>query len=267
MIPPRNPFLRSWVALLIGMISWQFSWSQTTGGKEVRHYSDFWSGYNFSLRTSPHWGVIAEGELRRKEFLAQPNVYYLCAGLQYHFQKGLNAHAAIGRQWAMYEAHASWLSTSETRVQVQVVYQQKSGRFKFRERLRNEFRWIDRAPEDPSPGKEFHDRVRLQVGAEMRLFHNDKLPSLYVYNEYLTETISGFTHPSFDQNRIFVGIRQPVTPSFNIDVGYLNAYAKSGSPPVQEMHDVLRIVLYWSPDPFKKHDSKRKVVEEKQEVN
>jgi hypothetical protein len=88
-----------------------------------------------------------------------------------------------------------------------------------------------------------------------------------MYDEYLTETISGFTHPAFDQNRMFVGVRQPVTPSFNVDLGYLNAYARSDSPSISEMHDVLRVVLSWSPDPFKKHDSKRKAPEEKQEVN
>jgi hypothetical protein len=267
MIPARNPFLRSWWTLLLVMLSWLSAGAQSTGGKTVEHFSDFWSGFNFSLRVSPHWGLVAEGELRRKEFLAQPNVYFIDAGVQYHFSKGLNAHAAIGRQWAMYEEHASWLSTSETRLQVQLVYQQKSGRFRFKERLRNEFRWLERAPGDPAPGKEFHDRIRIQIGMDAQVFRNAKLPSLNIYAEYLSETISGFSHPSFDQNRIFIGIRQPISHTFTIDLGYLNALARAGSPPIIQLHDVLRIVFSWSPDPFKQHDGKRKSADAAQDVN
>ena len=266
MISPRNPFLRSWAAFLIGGLLFGQVTRAQTGGKTVEHYADFWSGYNMSLRTSPHWGVVAEGELRRQDFLAHPNIYFISAGMQYHFAKGLNANATIGRQWAMYQENASWLSTSETRLQVQVVYQQRMGRFRFRERLRNEFRWLDRMPGDPTPGKEFHDRIRIQLGTEVQVFQNKKLPLVIAYDEYLTETITGFSHPSFDQNRVFIGLRQPVTPTFNIDLGYLNVIA-AGAPHVKEWHDVMRLVLSWSPDPFGKHDSKRKPAEAKPDVN
>jgi hypothetical protein len=92
-------------------------------------------------------------------------------------------------------------------------------------------------------------------GMETQVFRNAKLPSLYLYAEYLSETISGFSHPAFDQKRIFIGICQPVTPTFKINLGCMNIFASGGAPAEMEYPDVLRPPVSWSPDPFRKRDS------------
>jgi hypothetical protein len=241
----------TWLLISFGTCS-----AQTNVDKSTKHYSDFWGGFQFDLRLSRRWGLIGEGELRRKDFMAEPNVYLADVGAQYHFFKGLNAHFAIGKQWSMYHENASWLSVNAKFMQVQVVYQQFAGRFKFRERVRNEFRWLDRRSGDPTPGKEFHDRIRLLAGMEVQVFNNKMLPGLYIYDEFLAETINGLSHPAFNQNRVYMGIRQQITKTLKADLGYMNVFLKAGMPPVTELHDVLRVVLSWSPDPFRKHDSK-----------
>jgi|GEM_PF-4600940 len=221
----------------------------------TQHFSDFWIGLNVEARVSKHWSLLSESELKRKEFMAEPNAIFACLGVQYHIAKGVNAHVAIGRQWAMDSDVHSLVVVGETRAQVQVVFHQSIGRFRFRERLRNEFRWLDRLPHDPSPGKEFHDRVRLLLGMEFRIFDNKRLPSLVAYDEYLVETITGFSHPAFDQNRFFIGLRQPIAKNLTAEAGYINVYASSGSPSITELHDVLKIGVNWSPHFDKKGNS------------
>ena len=222
----------------------------------VQHYSDFWIGLNTEFRIADRWSLLTEAELKRKEFMAEPNAIFACVGVQYHISKGVNAHIAIGRQWTMDSDVTSLVVVGETRAQVQVVFHQTVGRFKFRERLRNEFRWLDRLPHDPSPGKEFHDRVRFLLGMECRIFDNKRLPSLIAYDEYLVETITGFSHPAFDQNRFFIGLRQPIATNLTAEAGYINVYASSGTVSITEMHDVLKIGVNWSPD-LRRHVNSR----------
>ncbi len=212
-----------------------------------RHYSDFWSGVNIDLKLDHRWTVFTEGELKRREFMAKPYGEFVCLGVQYRVVKGFHAHVAIGRQWVVEEEVYSLVVVGETRLQVQGVLHQTTGRFRFRERLRNEFRWVDRLPSDPAPGKEFHDRLRIQLGMEYRIFENKRMPSFVVSDEYLAETINGFSHPAFNQNRIFIGLRQPIGSALSAEAGYLNVYARSGTPWISEWHDVLKVGLSWSP--------------------
>lgn len=219
-----------------------------------QHFSDFWIGINTDLRVHKKWSLLTEAELKRKDFMASANAFFVCLGMQYHIAKGLNAHVAIGRQWAVADEPFSLVVTGETRLQVQFVAHQTLGRFRFRERVRNEFRWIDRLPNDPSAGKEFHDRIRVLLGMECRIFDSRKLPSLVAYDEVLEETVTSFSHPAFDQNRFFVGVRQPIAKDLNVDVGYINVYAGSGSPLIREWHDVFKIGFNWSPSLLRKHE-------------
>jgi hypothetical protein len=244
---PRGSTLRLWITVWT-VLALSFRGISQTSKPVTQHYSDFWLGLNVDLRLHKRWTLLAEGELKRKEFMAEPNAVFACLGLQYHIREGLNVHVAIGRQWAVEDDVYSLVVVGETRAQVQLVAHQTRGRFHFRERLRNEFRWIDRLPSDPAPGKEFHDRVRFLLGMECRIFDSKKLPSLVAYDEYLVETITGFSHPAFDQNRFFIGLRQPLTKSLAVEAGYINVYASAGDPGITETHDVLRIGFSWAPN-------------------
>ena len=83
---------------------------------------------------------------------------------------------------------------------------------------------------------------------ECRIFENKWLPSIVAYDEYLVETISGFSHPAFDQNRFFIGLRQMIAKNLSAEAGYINVYASSGTPAITEWHDVLKVGVNWSPD-------------------
>lgn len=216
-------------------------------GSFSQHYSDFWIGLNVDLRLNKRWSLLTESELKRKDFMASPNAFFACLGVQYRIMKGLNAHVAVGRQWVVADEPFSLVVMGETRLQVQAVAHQSIGRFRFRERIRNEFRWLDRLPNDPKTGKEFHDRIRVLLGMEFRPFRKTSLPSFIAYDEFLEETATSFHHPAFDQNRIFIGLRQPITQALAAESGYIHVYASSGSPGISERHDVLKIGFNWSP--------------------
>lgn len=246
MTAPGANALRLWVTFLI--LFCLPSGSEAQSAKPVsQHYSDFWIGVNADMRVHKKWSLLTEAELKRKDFMASANAIFACLGAQYHIAKGFNAHVAIGRQWAVADEPYSLVVMGETRLQLQFVAHQNLGRFHFRERVRNEFRWIDRLPNDPTTGKEFHDRIRVLLGMEFRIFDNKNLPSLIAYDEVLEETATSFSHPAFDQNRFFIGLRQPITKELNVEAGYINVYAGSGSPLIREWHDVLKVGFNWSP--------------------
>jgi hypothetical protein len=53
-------------------------------GHVTQHFSDFWIGLNVEARVSKHWSLLSESELKRKEFMAEPNAIFACLGVQYH---------------------------------------------------------------------------------------------------------------------------------------------------------------------------------------
>ena len=49
---------------------------------------------------------------------------------------------------------------------------------------------------------------------------------------------------TFDQNRLFVGIRQTITPKLSYDFGYLNVYQQKYSGYQYDMNHTIRLFFY-----------------------
>lgn len=105
------------------------------------------------------------------------------------------------------------------------VYQQWSapvdyGRVGILHRIRTEERWRDQVINDQVIGaKVFSFRLRYLVSIQVPVSRNPKFPALVVADELMAQFSAQILYNTFDQNRIFIGIRLPVHPYLSFDTG------------------------------------------------
>jgi Protein of unknown function (DUF2490) len=102
---------------------------------------------------------------------------------------------------------------------------------------------------DQVTGVKYSDRVRYLLSVNVKLSKsNKKIPSLVLSDELMVQFGKQVVYNTFDQNRLFLGIREDIRPDLSLDFGYMRIFQQKALPQVYERHDVLRLFFYWSPD-------------------
>jgi hypothetical protein len=78
------------------------------------------------------------------------------------------------------------------------------------------------------------------------------VPSLALADELMLHTGKDIIYNNFDQNRVFAGIRQQVTPSLAFDFGYMHVWQQKLSGYQYSRNHTIRLFFYWQPDWRKK---------------
>jgi hypothetical protein len=244
----RSVFLR--LALLFGTLAASPpAQAQVLPAKQVKEVSNFWISANNTLRFSDHWGMIADLHVRRKEFMKEPDFYFVRTGVNYWFTKNFSFNAGYGHMWVMPASSEKHTVANENRLHQQFILSTPLGRVAMLQRLRNEERWIQNVVNDQVAGVRFSDRVRYLLSFNVRVFNEGShLPSLVLSDELMVQFGRYIVYNTFDQNRLFLGIRQDIRPDLSFDLGYMRIFQQKGLPLQYERHDVLRLFFYWSPD-------------------
>jgi len=125
-------------------------------------------------------------------------------------------------------------------------------------RIRNEQRWHEVLNSDGSVNRvRFSDRLRFLFSATIPVFKNSHLPSIYIADEMLVHFGKEITYNTFDQNRLFLGIKQKISKTFSFDLGYMMVYQQKYSGYKYDINHTFRWFLYYSPD-FRKQADKEK---------
>jgi len=222
-------------------------WSQNPKTKEVTTQTHVWTSLNTTFKVSDRWGFIADAHARRNHFLADDSFYLLRAGVSYKANANLSLVVGYGHQWTAPSKPEWHTFSNENRIYQQAVYTSKVGGVTVLQRLRNEQRWQEKIANDVRTGDlRFTDRVRYLLSVTIPLFEKKTRPSLVVSDELMVQFGKEVVYNTFDQNRLFLGIRQNITPKLSFDFGYMNVYQQKYSGYQYDNNHTLRLFFYYN---------------------
>ena len=224
--------------------------------KEVNQKLQTWVSINTVTKFSEHWGFIADAHIRTEGFIEENNFYFLRGGITYIPTKLVSLTAGYAHMW-LAPSNPDWNTyADENRIYQQVNLNTTVGKVGMVQRLRNEQRWQEKMVDDQESGNlRFTNRIRYLLGFNIPIFKKKTLPLLVVSDEILMHFGSEVIYNTFDQNRLFIGIKQTIDPKWSFDFGYMNVYQQKYSGYQYDMNHTIRLFFYLSTSINKKDPS------------
>lgn len=222
--------------------------------KSLNPQTQFWTSINSTFRLSERWGMMGDFHLRRNNFVAEPNFYFLRLGGVYWLDERFSLAGGAAALW-LYN-HDAFLQRIEQNYSLerrsfqQILWRSPIRKMVFSHRIRTEQRWHEVLNLDNGAV----DRIRLShrfrflFSASFPLFASPKLPRLVLADEVHFHVGEEIVYNTFDQNRSFVGISQRINPNLRFDLGYMLVYQQRYSGFEYDLNHTLRFFFYYSPD-------------------
>lgn len=186
-------------------------------------------------------------------FMANNSFYFLRAGALYNVNKNFSVAAGYGHMWLANKTTTSELFTNEERVYQQFQLTGAIGKVSTLNRLRVEERWVQKiVNNEVSDLHRYTTRFRYLYSIAIPVSKNKYVPQINLADELLMQIGKDIIYNPFDQNRLFTGIKQQVTPSLSFDFGYMLVYQQKLSGSQYVKANTLRWYFYWKPDLRKK---------------
>lgn len=214
--------------------------------KVIKEQSQSWFALNNTITFDKHWGVLADFQLRRNDFLDTDNFYLLRGAVAYITEKKQTIALGYGHMWTA-PSNPSYSTFCNEDFMYQLYdFSSKIGNVSVLNRFRNEQRWQETIVNDVRTGnKVFSNRLRYLISFDIPIFKKKTLPSLVISDEILLQFGKGVVYNTFDQNWFFVGIKQSITPKLSYDFGYMNVYQEKKSGYQYDMNHTLRLFFYY----------------------
>jgi hypothetical protein len=240
-------------SLVIVSVLLSFRLTAQTKAKEVNVQSQSWIGENGTLRFSKKFGMIADLHMRRNNFFADPSFYFVRTGLDYWINENITAVLGYGQMW-LAPVNPAWHHfVQEHRIYQQIQMFSKIGKITLLNRIRNEQRWQEKIVNDKfTHDYKFTDRVRYLLSFTIPVFDNKQLPSLVLSDELAVQFGKEVVYNSFDQNRLFIGIKLPVCQALSFDMGYMLFTQEKSTGYQYDKNHTCRLFFYYTPDFRKK---------------
>ena len=224
--------------------------------KEVNQKLQTWVSINTVTKFSDHWGVIADAHIRDNGFFEDNNFYFLRGGVTYIPTKLVTLTAGYAHMW-LAPSNPDWSTyADENRIYQQVNLNTTVGKVGMVQRIRNEQRWQEKMVDDQESGElRFTNRVRYLLGFNIPVFKKKTLPLLVLSDEILIHFGEDVVYNTFEQNRLFIGIKQTIDPKWSFDFGYMNVYQQKYSGYQYDMNHTIRLFFYLSTSINKKAPS------------
>jgi len=242
-----------YVVLVALFFSTTFSFAQTnTPEKQFTHYNQCWTSINSTMRFSEHWGMMADFHVRTDDFFNDEYFYFVRLGAVSWINGKYPVALGVAHLWlAPKDSNATW--SDENRIYQQWSSSHNEGIVKVLSRIRTEERWRDVIVDDEKVGvKQFSFRLRYLAAFEIQIFKNKKIPSLVISDEVLVQFGEGVGLNTFDQNRLFLGLKIPIKSDLSFDIGYMNILQQKSSGYQYDLSNVFRLFFYYTPD-FRKN--------------
>jgi uncharacterized protein YqfB (UPF0267 family) len=232
--------------LIMGMISV----SNAQEAKTLHHQDQFWWSINSSTRITEHFGLITDFHIRRTQFISESNFYFARLGGAFWISDQLTLVGGAAHLW-LAKSFDNDLTRyqNENRIYQQIQWRQKVGRVTFVQRIRNEQRWHEVLGEEGEVLRtRFSNRVRFLSSFNIKVFENPKMPSISLADEAHFHVGKEIVYNTFDQNRIFAGIKVPLRNNLSFDMGYMLLYQQHYSGNTYDVNHTFRWFFYYSPD-------------------
>lgn len=120
-------------------------------------------------------------------------------------------------------------------------------------RIRNEQRWQQKILNDrPTGAIKFTNRVRYLLSFTIPINKNPKYPSIVLSDELLVQFGKEVVYNVFDQNRLFLGIRQPINKHLSFDMDHMLVNQQKATGYQYDQTNTFRWFFYYTPDCRKK---------------
>ncbi|MBY0477193.1 MAG: DUF2490 domain-containing protein [Chitinophagaceae bacterium] len=230
-----------------------FTNSSAQRTREVQTQQHFWWSINNQIRVSNQWSVVADAHMRRTNFLKNNSFYFVRLGAVYHVNRQFTIGGGAGHVWLANRNGATELFTNENRLYQHAQLTHSFGNIRLQQRLRVEERWQQRVVNFlPTTEYRYSTRYRYQLSINIPVSKKTFIPSIAVADELLLQSGKDIVYNSFDQNRVFAGIRQQITNSLSFDMGYMLVYQQRLSGYQYNRNHTIRLFFYWQPDFRKK---------------
>lgn len=229
----------------------------TVPKKEINDQSQSWISLNSTFRISNHWGAVADIHIRRNNFVSDPNFYFLRGGGGYWLNDNLSFILGYAHLWLAPSQPGGSTWSNENRVYEQIAYASKIGKVSLLNRFRDEHRWREVVTNDKSTGDyAFSNRLRYLISVGIPVSSNKWIPQISIANEVAVQFGKAIVNNTFDQVRLFAGIRQSIGSGFACDFGYMLLYQQKASGYQYDRNHTLRLFFYYNFDRGTKNKNK-----------
>jgi hypothetical protein len=234
--------------------------------KEINHQAQTWVSVNSTLHFTDNWGAIADFHIRRNNFVKDPSFYFIRFGANYWVRQKFTLAAGYAHMWQA-PAQEDWTTFSnENRIYQQALMSTSAGSTSILFRFRNEQRWKQVIEADKKTGDwSFTNRVRYLMSFSIPFSKRPKKYAFVIADELLVNFGKQVVYNTFDQNRIFLGIRNRINGRWSYDIGYMNVYQQKANGYQYDMNHTFRWFFYYNPDFRKDKSSPRQVTDSREE--
>jgi hypothetical protein len=221
--------------------------------KEINKQDQAWVSINSTLRLTDKWGFVLDVHERRNNFFKDPSFHFIRLGANYWLMDNITVTAGYAHLWLAPTTNGWETFANENRIYEQAQITTKLSAVRLLQRLRIEQRWQQKIANDkPTGDNKFTNRVRYLLSFTIPLSKNNNLPSLVLSDELLVQFGKEVVYNTFDQNRLFVGIKQKVSKNLSLDIGYMYVTQQKASGYQYDENSTFRWFFYYTPDCRKK---------------
>ncbi|UEG48701.1 DUF2490 domain-containing protein [Ferruginibacter lapsinanis] len=226
--------------------------------KQVNHQTQAWLSVNSTVKVVKKWGFMFDLHERRNNFLKDNSFHFVRVGINYWLKDNIILTAGYGHMWVAPTKEGWKTFSNENRIYQQVQMSSKISKISVLQRLRNEQRWQEKIVNDKASGEnKFTDRIRYLLSFTIPVFKQPHYPSLVIADELCMQFGKEVVYNTFDQNRVFVGIKQKITKDLSFDAGYMLLFQEKSTGYQYDHNDTFRWFFYYTPDYRKKSKSKK----------
>ncbi len=218
--------------------------------ESITHQNLYWTRYynQYSFNSKLSWHN--EADMRR--FLENNKLQHLIFHSHVHYKVLPNLDVALGltysRQNPQFPDATSDLVVPEIRPFQEITHSQAlSKRFTLSHRFRLDERFISKNDGKVlQDGYDFNLRYRYRIQGVCNLSKKeDKTPTTAkIADELMLNSGGNIIYNHFDQNRIYLGIEQSISPSLSVELGYLRWFQQRSSGKDFFDRNIYRLTIY-----------------------
>ncbi len=223
--------------------------AQSPAAREVRQQTQVWTSLNSTLHLANHWGIMADFHVRRTHGLADPSFYFARLGANWWLQEKISLAAGYAHMW-LAPGTAGWRQfANEHRLYQQALMNSQIGKAGLLMRFRNEQRWQQIMANDAFTGRwKFTNRVRYLMSFSFPVSKQPGKLAVVLADEVLINFGRQVVYNTFDQNRIFLGVRHRLNKDWSYDAGYMHVFQQKPTGWQYDANHTLRLFFYYNHD-------------------
>lgn len=217
--------------------------------KTINYKTQYWISMNANMRFTKKLSLMADYHERIEGDFKHVNFYFMRVGLSYWINENFTLTGGYAHLWLNKKVNTGFTLADQNRIYQQVIWKQKINNLSFLYRIRNEQRWQQELNIDGSIKTIiFSNRLRFLFGITIPIFKKNELPKLTVSDELMAQFGKDITLNTFDQNRLFLGMKQKITKDLSFDLGYMMVYQQKSTGYNYDFVNTVRLFFYYKPN-------------------